>query len=338
MRRLAATVLLACVSAAICAPVTLASTQVLASEPAASSISAYGGMVAWSHRSNGRFRLRIAYRGNVKTLRLRSRAVPFDVDVGPSASGRPVLVYSRCVDEPTSSAYRQLETELPAWKDARGCDIYRFNPRTNKEQLLRRLSSLSESETLPAIWRDHIAFAAVSEKPRRARVPRIAIATVNGRHRTRLGSGTRGRITGTPSDGLHPGPGSLDLRGSRTLVGWNYYGRSCEPQPTAEQPDPTASESLPAEILEWNGKHKRMRASSCDARSVFGAFWRLALPSWIRRNPEGTDTAIAAAMTMTNVASTVISAAGDDSDLYLVRRSLNKQTGYEIVRLGGDVR
>lgn len=335
MRRLLASTGLACLLTAFAAAPALASSKVLANERVATSISAYGGMVAWSHGSNGRFRLRVAYRGRISTLKVRERSVPFDVDVGPLGSGRPVLVYSRCDHEPTSTVYRPFETGLPSWKDARGCDVYRFDPRTGREHRLDRLSSPSASETLPAIWRNRLAYASVTERPRRARVPQITLASTNGRQTARLGSGAHGRIAGTPADGIHPGPDSIDLRGTRVVVSWRYYGRSCEPEPTTGHADPTASESLSSQELEFVGQHRKVLATSCDAKSLFGAFWKLSTPTWLQRNPEGVSTTLAGAGTATELTSAVISAAGDDDDLYVVRRPPGNDVGYEIVQLDG---
>lgn len=333
MRRFVACTGLACLLLAFASAPASASSKVLVAELGATSISAYGGMAAWSHRSNGRFRLRVAYRGRIRTLEIPGRSVPFDVDVGPLRSGRPVLVYSRCDQEPTSSTYRPFETGLPSWKDARGCDVYRFDPRTGREHRLDGLSSPFASETLPTIWRNRLAYASVAEQPRRARVPQITLASTDGRRTARLGTGAHGRIAGTPEDGIHPGPDSIDLRGTRVLVSWRYYGRSCELDSTTEHPDPTASESLASQQLEFVGRDRRVLAKSCDSRGLFGAFWKLSTPTWLQRNPEGVSTTLTGTGPAQELTSAVISAAADGNDLYVVRRRPGNNVGYEIVQL-----
>ena len=49
------------------------------------------------------------------------RSVPFDADAGPGRDGQPVVVYSRCRQEPTLTAGL---APTPDWQTARGCDVY----------------------------------------------------------------------------------------------------------------------------------------------------------------------------------------------------------------------
>ena len=85
--------------------------------------------------------------GHVDRLPVAERAVPFDVDLGSDARGRPVAVYSRCRGETESAA------------PVGNCDVYQLALQRGRERRIRRASTATSSEYAPAIWRGNLAFA-----------------------------------------------------------------------------------------------------------------------------------------------------------------------------------
>jgi hypothetical protein len=132
------------------APGAVASDEVLASLPPGAELavrmSAYAGHVVWSEPVGpGRHVLMRWHDGRVDRLPVAERAVPFDVDLGPDARGRPVAVYSRCPGEAESAA------------PVGGCDVYRLALQGGRERKIRRASTATSSEYSPAIWRGNLA-------------------------------------------------------------------------------------------------------------------------------------------------------------------------------------
>lgn len=118
-----------------------AAEQVLAVQQAPFTAYSYGGVTAWSSydTQTKTYRLRILRNGipadpNVRTLR---RA--FDLDVGPSEDGSPVVAYSR------------------------NGEIYRYDVATATERKVTSVSSPHWLETQPSIHGTRIAF--VRDKP-----------------------------------------------------------------------------------------------------------------------------------------------------------------------------
>jgi hypothetical protein len=73
------------------------------------------------------YRLTARVDGRVRSLPVRSRGAPFDVDLGPDGHGSVVAAYSRCRREPD---YVLPDGSLPQPTYSRGvaCDIYRYAP------------------------------------------------------------------------------------------------------------------------------------------------------------------------------------------------------------------
>lgn len=134
------------------APGAVASDEVLGSLPAGAAfavrMSAHAGHVVWSEAVGpGRHVLMRWHEGRVDRLPVAERAVPFDVDLGPDARGRPVAVYSRCPGEAENAA------------PVGGCDLYRLALQRGRERRIRRASTATSSEYAPAIWRGNLAYA-----------------------------------------------------------------------------------------------------------------------------------------------------------------------------------
>jgi hypothetical protein len=200
-------------------------TVTLATEPVATKLSAYGGVMAWSHWNAARavYQLQAYIHGRVRVLPVRPRHVPFDVDLGPDSHGRVVAVYSRCAaGEPPAVwtlGWTGARATLP-----RGCIIYEYDFGKRQERRIHAVVG-SGSTYLPTIWRDELAYVRVSSRgaPRLFEQPltRPSVVVQHGSTRVRR----TGRITaialpGGNSSATGPGPESLDLAGGQLAAGW----------------------------------------------------------------------------------------------------------------------
>jgi hypothetical protein len=133
---------------------------------AGSPISAYGGYVAWSAQPRGsdRWALWLWHAGRSRRIDVPTREVPFDVDLGPDAAGRPTAVYSRCAKEPAADP-------RPDYSSASGCHIHAVTLPDGTERTLG-VGTRRGSQTTPSIWRGDVAFA---EHLPGALNPRIAL-------------------------------------------------------------------------------------------------------------------------------------------------------------------
>ena len=135
-------------------------------------ISALDGRIVWSDYDPAAKRYFLTQRLNGVTSRLpvAPRAVPFDVDLGPDADGKPVAAYSRCRrDRRRRSPPRGPLAQLPEWRLGRGCDLYLYSFEQGREVLVRFASTRTASEFLPTVWTDRIAFARRFERRKRPR-------------------------------------------------------------------------------------------------------------------------------------------------------------------------
>jgi hypothetical protein len=229
--------------AVLAAPGPAAAETTLAREGRATSVSAYGGRVAWS-TWDGRaraYRL-VAHSGGRKVrLPVRPRPVPFDVDLGPGPGGGAAAVYSRCRTEPDEVP--DPRTELPAYTTGRGCDLYRYDFRSRRESKIAR-SLPGASEVLPTIWRGNVAFARVYERRRGVAGLRAHLyhGSLSSRRSPReLAGGTPGRwedvnFSGKGEPDYVGGDAlvALDLAGRRIAFVWAAAVERCEPD---EPPD-----------------------------------------------------------------------------------------------------
>ena len=180
--------------------------------------------------------------GVTSRLLVDPRSVPFDVDLGPDADGKPVAAYSRCRRDPGRRDPRtgNILAQLPAWSTGRGCDVYMFSFETGKEVRVGGVSSRGASEFLPTVWTDRIAFARVFER-KRGRAGKRTYLYVRpnalfakqgprgGTQRVPAGYRTHDRLCrpGRPPRCdvrlIEPGPTSLDLATRRLAFGWDSY-------------------------------------------------------------------------------------------------------------------
>jgi hypothetical protein len=139
MSRLIALLLLA--AAAVAAlPAVASADDAVAETSRPTPLASYGGWSAWSNAgAGGRYVLRLrSPGGTVADAPLPSSASPWDVSLGPDASGRVVAVYRRC--------------------RASGCDVDRLDVVSGRVGTIRAVSSPSYDEATPAIWRSTVVF------------------------------------------------------------------------------------------------------------------------------------------------------------------------------------
>jgi hypothetical protein len=127
------------------APAPAQADQTIDTTPRPTGVAAGQGLVAYSAYDPAvhGYRLMIARHGRVERASVRPSPTPFDVDVGPTASGRAYLVYSRC--------------EGRAAPVPKGCDIYAYDPASHRENRYDA-SSPTESDVHPTYWRGRVAF------------------------------------------------------------------------------------------------------------------------------------------------------------------------------------
>ena len=190
------------------APDTANADDVLATLPSLQQgrLSAYAGQVVWSEQITQGVNVLMRWRGGrVDRLPVRSRKVPFDLDLGPDARGRAVAVYSRCAGD-------------NAWGSAlpdRGCDVYQLSLTNGRERRLRRISTLRASEYAPAIWRGNIAYASAE---RSGLKPRLMLLRRGARRPRRLSTGSR--VTAISH------VGQMDLTSNALVFTWRRYDSS----------------------------------------------------------------------------------------------------------------
>lgn len=182
---------------------------------AVSPIASYHGRLVWS-RSDGAGRFELVQRvgnGPVTRFAIASRGVPFDVDLGPTSSGRVVAVYSRCTTEPAPAA--GLDPEGVRYESGRGCEIYRLDLASGEETRYAKVSASDASEFWPTYWKGRVGFArAYDNKPRS---PYVYVKDIERSEPSeRLPGGPRG----TPATGS--APRQLELYGTRLGFQWRY--------------------------------------------------------------------------------------------------------------------
>ena len=186
-------------------------------------ISGFGGWLAWSRYDAKRrvYRLVALHEGGVRTLAIRSRSVPFDVDLGPDARGHTVAVYSRCREEPVTGP---PVGPFPFYRTGRGCRLYEYRFPSARERQLSVAVPGGRSLFMPAIWRERLVFAASADNGSYAwpPIPRIFVRTAGHRPRA-IRAGNRGRSSGN-SNGV--GPSRLDIRGQTVVYAWGYLPTS----------------------------------------------------------------------------------------------------------------
>ena len=181
-------------------------------------VSAYGGWVAWSayDASVQRYRLMVWHAGTVRTPPIGAASQPFNVDLGPDASGRPVAVFSRCPPRGTSAG---------------SCDIDLLDLTTGHERRTKAAADPAFDETAPSIWRDILVFARA--KRRSPSNPQMRFARAPTAHTHAIAGLKLPRGAG--------GPDRLDLYGHQLIMRWGSTREDCV---DSEQSADTPGEQL----------------------------------------------------------------------------------------------
>ncbi len=139
MSRVIAVLLLA-VAAVAAVPASASADEAVGKTSRPTPLASYGGWTAWSSAdAGGRYVLELRSPGGVvRGGPLPSSASPWDVSLGPDASGAVVAVYRRC--------------------RASRCDIDRLDVVSGRVETLHAVSSAAYDEATPAIWRSTVVF------------------------------------------------------------------------------------------------------------------------------------------------------------------------------------
>jgi hypothetical protein len=127
------------------APIAHAADRLITRDPTAANVSSHGGSgsVVWARvGSDGRSRLVQRIRNRNRDLPVRPKAGLFDPDVGTSARGNQVIVYTRC-----------------AGLSGKNCDVWQYDGFDRKERKVPGASSARCSEFAPSVWIATVAFA-----------------------------------------------------------------------------------------------------------------------------------------------------------------------------------
>ena len=118
--------------------------RLITRDPTAANVAAHGGSanVVWARvGSDGRSRLVQRIRNRNRDLPVRPKAGLFDPDLGRSAGGNQVIVYTRC-----------------AGLSGRNCDVWQYDAGTRREAKVPGASSARCSEFAPSVWIGTVAF------------------------------------------------------------------------------------------------------------------------------------------------------------------------------------
>jgi hypothetical protein len=209
--------------------------ETIATVAAPGPVSAYGGMTAWSalDPATGRYRLTVSGPDGIRTLPIRSRKVPFDVDLGRDARGGVVAAYSRCSREPRRQTLGNALIAHPDWRSGSGCRLWRYSFASGRETRIGHTAARGASEFLPTLWEGRVAFA--RRYPARAGLSgQRAYLYVRDGDRTRpLPPGARSAYRVCIGGNCHrqrlvvePGPTAMDLHGSRLALAWDSGSRT----------------------------------------------------------------------------------------------------------------
>jgi hypothetical protein len=137
-------------STALLAPAAHAD-QAIAVSPGPTSVATWGGYTMWSQKESGSGSWSLWQRtadGKVSKVPVAGANGPFQISLGPDSAGNTVALYPRCRKAASGSAPQT------------GCDVYRYQTKSGKEQKLS-LSSSKYDEEWPVQWKDKFAFSRV---------------------------------------------------------------------------------------------------------------------------------------------------------------------------------
>ena len=190
-------------------------------------MTAHDGHVVLSKRDpqSGKWALVRWHAGVVDVLPVARRSVPFDADAGSDRAGKPVVVYSRCAQDPVLEGGSLAPA--PDWQTARGCDLYELAlTGAAVERKLDTASSKTKSETTPSMWRGSLAFARHADG---GFVPSVLYLAAGRKTPRRLGAGSVQTCSERRYCGFamrHDSIDQLDLGRSRAAYVWRMTGGS----------------------------------------------------------------------------------------------------------------
>ena len=166
------------------------------------SVSAYRGWVAWTSYDTSRraYVLWASSGGVARVLPVNPQPRPFDVDLGPDATGQPVAVFSRCDSS-----------------NARRCTIRNFNLATGEQTHL--VTHPADDQLLPSRWGNRLAIARSWWNAwRDAEICRLEHGAAKCRpvRAGPVGAAPRARSTG---------PTNVDLSARRMAIAWRWQPR-----------------------------------------------------------------------------------------------------------------
>jgi hypothetical protein len=134
-------------AAALAVPVA-ASAAPVATPGAATTVREYAGTIAFSQfdPATGQWRLAVRRAGAAapELVPVAPSRRPFQVDIGPDSSGRPELIYERCLATPGAPS---------------GCDLFvHALDGASGERPVRNANDPRHNDTAPTIWRGRIAW------------------------------------------------------------------------------------------------------------------------------------------------------------------------------------
>jgi hypothetical protein len=186
---------------------------VVASLDADVPIAAGGGWVVWSVPVAGGYGLEGSHGGVTRPLDVAPRPQPFDVNVGTSSTGAPVVTFSRCSKTPTAG----FGIEAIAPLSGSGCRIHLLNLKTLQESTPAIPHPSGTSDTSPSMWQGRVAFGRL-DPAHHQRVQQVMLWTPG--HRT-VRTLPHGAI---PTDCPYQG-GCAGMTRSGVVEGLSYDGR-----------------------------------------------------------------------------------------------------------------
>jgi hypothetical protein len=188
-------------------------------------IASYGGHLVFS-RADGRGGFELVQRvgnGPVEPVGVPSRTVPFDVDAGPTSSGRVLAVYTRCKVEPQAN---RGEPSITEYQTGKGCDVFKVDLTGGGREARYTAANASDaSEFWPTYWKGRLGFARAYEK--KPDYPYLYVKTIASRRPSeRMPGGQRKTCAnGSCSDDRRSVPQALELYGTRLAFVWRWQGQ-----------------------------------------------------------------------------------------------------------------
>jgi len=232
-------------------------------------IAAHGGRVVWSARdaATDRYALMTSFQGVTTPVPVAPRRVPFDVDLGPTADGGAVAVYSPCPVDPPNRVQMVR---------GQGCDIYEFDFARGTERRVPEASSPSASEAWPTFYRPRLAFARLYDNKRS--YPYMYVNDLSdSRGSIRMPGGQRKAcFRGRCTDDRRSEPFGLELYGRRLAFAWRYVDFAETFAYDLRLDDVRARDGNPVRLAHVGGGGLSASSVNWPAFDAGRAYWSLA--------------------------------------------------------------